>query len=139
MEIKAKVRAQPAQPAKAEVKDKDGKVVTPAVPAQPAKPEAIAKANFDMPANLADMAKKYGDDVVYSAAKGAIVIAVQALMRRMIDSGKQAAEIQAEVSKFTPDVRNVVKQTAFEKATGAIKSLSAEERAKLLKELQGVK
>lgn len=137
MEIQAKVRAQAAVPAKPASKV-DGKDVA-AVAAQPAKPEASAKANFNMPADLAGMSKLWGEQVVYAAAKNAIVISVQATMRRAIDAGKSAAEIQKVVDEFKPDVRNVVKQSAFEKATGAIKSLSAEERAKLLKELQAAK
>ena len=132
MEIQAKVRASAAVPAG---KDKAGKDV----PAQPAYPERVAKAAFNMPADLASMAKAYSDAVVYAAAKNAIVISVQATMRRAIEAGKNAADISKLVSEFKPDVRNVVKQSAFEKATGAIKSLSAEERANLLKQLQGMK
>lgn len=132
MEIKAKVRASAAVPAS---KGKDGKDI----PAQPAFPERTATAKFDLPADLASMTKAYGDAVVYAAAKNAIVISVQATMRRAIEAGKSAADISKIVSEFKPDVRNVVKQSAFEKATGAIKSLSAEERANLLKQLTAMK
>lgn len=132
MEIQAKVRAQAAVPAS---KDKNGKDV----PATPARPESTTKANFNMPADLDSMVKAFGGPVVYAAAKGAIVISIQALMRRMIDAGKPAAEIQKAVSEFKPDVRNVVKQSAFEKASGAIKSLTPEERKKLLADLQAQK
>lgn len=132
MEIKAKVRASAAVPAS---KDKAGKDV----PAQPAYPERVASAQFALPTDLAGLTKAYGDAVVYAAAKNAIVISVQATMRRAIEAGKSAAEISKIVSEFKPDVRNVVKQSAFEKATGAIKSLSAEERANLLKQLTAMK
>lgn len=129
MEISAKVRAQPAVPAH---KDKAGKDVA----AVAAKPESTTKANFDMPADLASMTKAYGDSVVYAAARGAIVISIQALMRRAIDTGKKQPEIQAMVSGFKPDVRNVVKQSAFEKVTTNITKLTPEERKALLKQLQ---
>lgn len=132
MEIQAKVRAQLAVPAS---KGKDGKDI----PAQPAKPESTTKAQFNMPADLDSAVKAFGGPVVYAAAKGAIVISIQALMRRMLDAGKSLVEIQKAVAEFKPDVRNVVKQSAFEKATGAIKGLSADERVKLLKELQALK
>lgn len=138
MEIKAKVRASVAQPAKPASKGTDGKDI-PAVAAIPAQPEKNATAQFEMPADLAGMTKAWGDGVVYAAAKNAVTISVQATMRRLMDAGKTAAEIQQAVKEFKPDVRNVVKQTAFEKASGALKSLTAEERAKLLKDLQGMK
>lgn len=137
MEITAKVRAQPAQPA-TPAGTKDGKPVA-ATPAVPAKPEMKATAQFNMPADLDAGVKAFGAPVVWAAAEGAITISVQALMRRMMEVGKSSAEIQKAVAEFKPDVRNVVKQSAFEKATGAIKSLSPEERAKLLRELQAIK
>lgn len=132
MEIKAKVRAAGATPAS---KGKDGKDI----PATPATPELNAVATFDMPADLAGMTKAWGDAVVYAAAKNAVVISIQASMRRLMEAKKTPAEISAAVKAFKPDVRNVVKQSAFEKATGAIKSLSAEERANLLKQLTAMK
>lgn len=132
MEIKAKVRASLAVPAS---KGKDGKDV----PAQPAFPERTATAQFALPTDLAGLQKAYGDAVVYAAAKNAIVISVQATMRRAIEAGKSAADISKIVSEFKPDVRNVVKQSAFDKASGAIKSLSADERKALLAQLTAIK
>ena len=132
MEIQAKVRASAAVPAS---KDKDGKEIA----AQPAKPERVTKANYDMPADLDGAIKSYGKDVVWAAAKGAIVISIQALMRRCIDAGKSQADIQKEVSAFKPDVRNVVKQSAFEKASKSLSQLTPEERKKLLADLQAMK
>lgn len=126
MEVTAKVRPTP------ESKDKDGKVI-------PAFKGGEVKVNFNLPGNLTDMVKAYTDPVVYAHAKGSIIISLQAGLRRMIEAGKSAAECQAFANSYKPDVRTVVKQSAFEKATSAAKSLSAEERAALLKQLQSMK
>lgn len=130
MEVKAKVRPSPARVEK----DKDGKDVQ-----IPAFKGGEASAQFNLPGTLPELVKWASEQVVYAHAKGSIIISLQAAMRRMIEAGKSPAEIQQMVSAYKPDVKTVVKQSAFEKATGAIKSLSAEERAKLLKELQGLK
>ena len=126
MEVSAKVRPSPAS------KTKDGKDI-------PAVKGGEVKVSFNLPTDLAGLQKAYTDAVVYAHAKGSIIISLQAGLRRMIEAGKSAAECQTFASGYRPDVRTVVKQSAFEKATGAIKSLSAEERAKLLKELMAAK
>ena len=92
----------------------------------------------NIPDKLEDQRKAYGDEVVAAASKGAIVISLQAFMRRMIEKGKTPAEIQAEATKWKPDTRTIVKQSAFEKATSALDKLSPTERADLLKKLQGM-
>lgn len=99
------------------------------------KPTPIA-VEFDVPEKLPDLTKKFGDDVVTAAARAQIVISLQAFMRRLIEKGKTQAEVQAEASKWKPDVRTVVKQSAFEKATSQLDKLSADERKALLKKLQ---
>lgn len=93
----------------------------------------------NIPDKLADLQKAYGDEVVAAAAKGAIVISLQAFMRRHIEKGTTAADIQKAASAWRPDVRTVVKQSALEKASSTIKQLSPEERKKLLEQLQALK
>ena len=101
----------------------------------------------DIPASLADKVKLFGEDVVNASAEDSLVITVQALMRRMmspkvdkagkvIAAAKTPAEIQAAVKALKPDVRSVVRQSAFEKATSSIDKLSPEERKALLHKLQ---
>lgn len=90
---------------------------------------------YPVPENLDGLRKSYGDDVTYAAAKGAIVISLQAFVRRHIDKGTAPAAIQTEVTKWKPDVRSVVKQSAFEKVSSNISKLTPEERKKLLAEL----
>jgi hypothetical protein len=94
------------------------------------------KVQYAIPDNLEGMRKAFGDDVTFAAAKGAVVISLQAFMRRHIDKGSTPAVIQQEVAKWKPDVRSVVKQSAFEKVSSNITKLTPEERKRLLAELQ---
>lgn len=102
-------------------------------------PVTVEYAGLAAEMKLPDLQKNFGDEVVAAAAKGAIVISLQAFVRRMIDANKSQAEIQAEVIKWKPDTRSVVKQTAFEKATSVLDKLSPEERKQLLAKLQATK
>lgn len=94
---------------------------------------------YPIPDTLEGLRKQFGDDVVTAAAKGAVIISLQSVMRRYIDKGKTQAEIQAEAAKWKPDVRTVVKQSAFEKAASSLDKLSVQERAELLKKLSAMK
>lgn len=98
-------------------------------------PEEVT-VSFDLPEGEA-LIEKYGAELVCNKAHGALVIDIQAAMRRLITAGKSQEEIQAAVSAWQPGVRGpVTKQTAFQKASGAIGQLSPEERAELLRKLQ---
>lgn len=130
MEVKAKVRPSPARTEK----DKDGKEVK-----IPAFAGGEVSVQFNLPPNLDAAVKAYGQDVVYAHMKGSVIISLQAGLRRMIEAGKSKEECQKFANEYKPDVRTAVKQSAFEKASGAIKSLSAEEKKKLLAELQAAK
>jgi len=127
MKVSAQTKAKPAH------KDKEGKD-HPAVVARG--PVAV---EYDLPEKLADMQKKFGDAVIEAAAKGAIVISLQAFIRRNLEKGSNAAAIQAEVAKWRPDVKTIVRQSALEKASSAVEKMSPTERAELLKKLQGMK
>jgi len=93
----------------------------------------------NIPDSLTDLTQAYGDAVVAAAAKGAIVISLQAFLRRHIEKGTALPELQKEAAAWRPDVRTVVKQTALEKASSSIKQLSPEERKALLAQLQALK
>lgn len=104
----------------------------------------------NIPATLADKVKLYSEDVVNSAAQDSLVISVQALMRRhmtdkvdktgkVVAKAKSAAEVQTLVTAWKPDVRSVVRQSAFEKASSSLDKLSPEERKALLAKLQQLK
>ena len=92
--------------------------------------------DYAIPENLEGFRKAFGDEVTFAAAKGAVVISLQAYMRRHIEKGTTQAALQAEVAKWKPDVRTITKQTAFEKVSSNIGKLTPEERKKLLAELQ---
>jgi hypothetical protein len=103
----------------------------------------------DIPASLADKVTKFGEDVVNSSSEDALIITVQALMRRMMvpkvnKEGKVTApvatpaEIQAAVDAWKPDVKTLVRQSASERAMAAVTKMTPEERAELLKKLQAL-
>jgi len=114
------------------------------------KPSKV-EVDCNIPATLADKVKAYGEDVVNGAAEDALVISVQAIMRRMMlpkvdKAGKvtappsSAADIQAAVTAWKPDVRTgAVRQTAFERATATLDKLTPEEKKALLARLTGGK
>lgn len=98
-------------------------------------PEEV-KVEFDLPEGAA-LIEKYGEELVTNKAHGALVIDIQAAMRRLITAGKSQEEIQTAISAWQPGVRGpVTKQTAFQKASSALSSLTPEERAELLRKLQ---
>ena len=119
--------------AKAAHKGKDGKDIA-AVPARG--PVAV---DYMIPEKLPELEKIFGAAVVEAAAKGAIVISLQAFIRRHLDKGSNQATIQGEVAKWKPDVKTIVRQSAVEKATAAVEKMTPVERADLLKKLQGMK
>lgn len=99
-------------------------------------PTAVS-VEYTIPETCAELIKAFGEDVVGSAAKGAIVISLQAFMRRLIEKGKDQATIQGEVKAWRPDARTIIKQSAFERASGAIDKLTPEERKALIAKLSG--
>ena len=96
------------------------------------------KVNYNLPEKLADLTKAYGEDVVAAAARGSIVISLQAFMRRHIEKGSTPAAIQTAVTAWRPDVRTIVAQSAFEKASSSLDKLTPDERKALLQRLQAL-
>jgi len=105
------------------------------------------EAEVNIPETLAEKVKLFGEEVVNGASEDALIINVQALMRRMMvpkfdKAGKKTseasseAEIQKAVAAWKPDVRTVVRQTAFEKASSSLEKLTPDERKALLASLQ---
>lgn len=95
--------------------------------------------NYSIPGTLDGLTKAFGAEVTAAAAQDSITISVQAFMRRMINKGTSPADIQKAVSTWRPDVRSVVKQSAFEKAASSLDKLTPEERRALLAKLQALK
>lgn len=97
-------------------------------------PQSVS-VEMNIPEKLADLVKVYGEDVVASNAKGAIVISAQAFLRRNID--KPQAELQKAADGWKPGVRAAgTRKSAFEKVTDSLSSLTPEQKAELLKQLK---
>ena len=94
---------------------------------------------FNMPKTLAEKVKAWGEDVINAATEDSVVISVQSLSRRLQTAGKSAAEIQTAITAYRPDVRTIVRQSAFEKVQSNIDKLSPEERKQLLARLSALK
>jgi hypothetical protein len=98
-------------------------------------PEAVV-VNYDIPDTLNDLVGKFGEGVIASNAKGALVISLQSFMRRHLDKGQ--AELQKLVDTWKPDVRSAAgpKKSAFEKVQDALGGLTPEQRVELIKALK---
>lgn len=96
---------------------------------------ATVTVNYELPEDLAGLIAKYGEAVVFSNAKSALVIGLQALLRRNID--KPQEEVQAAVDAYVPGVRaSGPRQSTFEKLQNSVGSLSEEEKKELIKRLK---
>ena len=100
------------------------------------KAKPSVQVDYDVPADLATLTKRFGESVVAAHASGSIVISLQAFIRRQIEKGSSLPDIQKAVTAWKPDVRSAVKQTAFEKVVANLSKLSPQERADMLKQLQ---
>lgn len=97
-------------------------------------PETVT-VQYDLPTTLADLVGKFGEESVANAARGAFVISLQAFGRRHI--GKSVEEIQGLITGWNPNERApAVKQTAFERASGLLGQLSADEKRELLNKIR---
>lgn len=95
----------------------------------------VRTVNYDLPETLQGLVDKFGEENVLDNAIGAYVISLQALARRHIE--KTDEEIQKIVNDFDPTTRAAaVRKSPEERVKSAVSKLSAEERAKLLAELQ---
>lgn len=96
---------------------------------------STVKVNYDFPADLAALTAKFGESVVFSNAKSAIIIGLQALLRRHID--KPQDELQKIVNAYVPSTRESgPRKTQFEKVQDALGSLSEEEKKELIRKLR---
>lgn len=94
--------------------------------------------DYDLPAGLDAKVKKFGADVIDAMAEDSIIINVQALVRRHIEKGISQADIQKAVTAWSPSVRTIIRQSAFEKASSSLDKLTPEERKQLLQRLQAI-
>lgn len=66
----------------------------------------------DIPETVNGLLEKYGEEVVYSAAKKSLVISAQAIIRSMIRSGKSDEEIAEYMKSWKPGVQRTSKGDA---------------------------
>lgn len=104
----------------------------------------------NIPAVLAEKVKLVGEEAVNALVEDSWIINAQALMRRLMVAVKNKAgvvtraamkdaEVQAALTAWRPDVRTIIRQTAFEKAASSLDKLTPEERKQLLAKLQAIK
>ncbi len=97
--------------------------------------EKSVKVSYDMPETLDALVEKFGAEAVAGAATDSFTISIQSVIRRNFDKSQE--EIEAAVASWLPGVRQAgVKKSPAEKAKAAFASMSAEERAAFLAELQ---
>lgn len=86
---------------------------------------------------LEGLVAKFGKEVVFSRAKSALVIDLQALVRREIE-GKEYTydKLKAKVKDWKPSVVSGVRRSAGERLDETVSKMNPEQQAELLKKLQ---
>ena len=85
---------------------------------------------------LKGLVARFGEEVVASRAHSALVIDLQALMRRHIESKEFSLEkLQKAVAEWKPSVISTVRRSAAERVEDTVSRMTDEERAELLKKL----
>lgn len=85
---------------------------------------------------LKGLVSKFGEEVVYSRAMSALVIDLQALMRRHRESKEYSFDkLKTAVKDWKPTVVTAVRRSAAEKLEDTVAKMTPEQRAELLKKL----
>jgi len=94
---------------------------------------------YDFGKDLAEMVKKFGEDVTFTNARGSMKITAQSAMRRYIENGKTQEEITTLMAAWKPGVaieRTVDPVAMLQSKWG---SMTEEEKADVLKRLKQMK
>jgi len=96
----------------------------------------VAVINYDFGKDIAEMIKKFGEDVVFTNARGSFKITAQSVMRRYLESGLDEKAIAEKMSGWKPGV--TLERTIDPVAVLMSKwgSMSEEERSDVLKKLK---
>lgn len=89
--------------------------------------------DLGIPDSLGDLVAKFGDDAVAKAAKAAFVVSAQGYVRSMLVAGVADNEIIAKAREWKPGTREARGKGDI---LARIGSMSAEERAEVIKYLQ---
>lgn len=106
-----------------ERKDKEGKII----------PAYSVAADIDFGSTLAESVSKFGEGVVHRQFIAAVTVAFQGWLRAQGAQGKKPAEIQTAANNWKPGERKASK-TPQEKLKELLASMSAEDRAQILKD-----
>ena len=101
--------------------------------------EKAATIAYDFGANLKEMVEKFGEEVVFTNARGSMVITGQAAMRRYLAGGKSQEEIADLMGSWKPGIalaRTVDPVSALVSQWG---SYSPEKQQEILRKLKGGK
>jgi len=106
------------------------------VTARAPKSNKEAVITVDLGANLDDAVTKFGKEVVFSNFKRTVVITIQAGMRRLLEAGKSAEDIQKAYANYRPGV--AMERTVDVEAliTQKFASMTADEKAAFIKRLK---
>ena len=121
------------------------KATIPKVPANVNGGKALVQeVEYDIPNTQEGLNKKFGADYMLDLQKKALTIQVQAFMRgkmvkreegEIVGVGLKGAELQAAVGEYKPTLRKAGK-SLVEKFREKAATMSAEEKAELLRQLQ---
>lgn len=108
--------------------DKDGKPI--------ANSDRTVEVDYDFGENIEQMTSKFNPEVVFNNALSAMVINLQALIRRGIKAGKTDAQIAEAASAWKPDVRQISGKSTMEKTVDLFSKLSADEKKAAVAQLK---
>ena len=91
---------------------------------------------YDMPESIEGLIEKFGQPVIVAQTRAALVISLQAAIRRLVTKGKSPDDIEKELAAWRPDVRSVVRRSTMEKVTSSLDKLTPEQRRELLAKLR---
>jgi len=98
--------------------------------------DKVATIVVDFGEKLADMVAKFGEDVVFTNARGSFVITAQAAIRRYIEAGKSQEEISSLMASWKPGVALARTVDPVASLVSQWSSYSPEKQQEILRQLK---
>jgi len=98
--------------------------------------EKVATIAYDFGANLAEMIKKFGEEVVFTNARGSFVITAQSAMRRYLEGGKSQEEVAGIMATWKPGIALARQVDPVAALTSQWGTFTPEKQAEILKQLR---
>lgn len=95
-----------------------------------------AEVTYDFGGTVEAAIEKFGADVVYANFVRAATITAQSVMRRLLETGKNAEEIAQTMAEWKPGVAFKRSADPVSSVLSKFSSLSPEEQKALIKQLQ---